>query len=341
MECITKSAVQQAIDTAYPFEKQGFVIWSDDAPDVVADPLLAYFIWGKTVLDVPNKEFYFYNGTSWELIPLVDGALLADGSVPLTKLSLVGSSPYFIVQVNSLGTALIWTSIASAIQNNTIPPAKLLISDNVNSYVLTSIAGVKNFTLISDLVTLITDNTLPTSKLIRGAADALGLYLRTKLDGTDVEWARVDVANLGATAGNNNKSIRRKSDDTGWEYFTPAVSFVPTFIAPVTVYGPLAGASGWTTYNAGGSIPVAAIAALLQITTKGGSAGTSGEIKVNIRKDNTSPVLIGGYNFDNTGDFIISTVQGIFPLTTDKKFDFEVVTVDTSTATIELIGYFA
>lgn len=223
LPCISKSDLQQAIETAYPYPHQGMFIWQPTAPDVVANTELSTFIWGKTVDDVdyvPTGEFYYYNGSSWQEILLIDGSKLANGSVSLTKLDLTGSSPYYIIQVNNLGTALIWTDIINAIQNNTLPSAKLVAPDLVNNYILTCLAGVKAFVDITAFFTNnVPSNVVKVDSLVRAGADALGFYLRTKLDGSAVEWSNVDVANLAAAGYNAGESIKRNAANTGWEAY--------------------------------------------------------------------------------------------------------------------------
>lgn len=224
LTCISAADLLQMIRSAKPYPNQGLVIYSQTAPDVVANPELAFFIWGELDgSDVPTGDFYYYNGTSWELLPIIDGSKLAPHSVGLDKIDLTLASPFYIIQVNANGDALIWTSIISAIQNNTLPVAKLVAPDNTNNYVLTCLLGTRAFRLLSDFVTTdIADNTIPIAKLVRAGADALGLYLRTKIDGSGVEWARIDVANLGAVGSSASQAIRRNAGNTAWEFFTPS-----------------------------------------------------------------------------------------------------------------------
>lgn len=227
LPCITPANVQQAIDTAYPFPNQGFIIWADTAPDTVADPILRNFFWGLTVggvkpINSEDLEVYFFNGTSWELIPLQ----VLPGSIQLTDIDLDGSLPFYIIQVNAGGTALQWISIPNAIQDNTIPPAKLLVQNNVDSFILTSFAGTKAFTEIAAFFAAIADGTIPVSKLTPGAADALRQVLTTNVAGTAVEWTRLDIANIGAIGSAPNQGVRRNAGNTAWEFYTPPVTSV-------------------------------------------------------------------------------------------------------------------
>jgi hypothetical protein len=218
--CLTSSMVQQAIDTAQPYPQQGFIIAGQTPPNVVANAELRYFFWSKTdVNEDPIGEIYYYNGSSWTLFALIDGSLLANGSVTLNKLSLTGSSPYYIIQVNSLGTSLIWTSIVNAIQNNTLPANKMLGVADANNYVLTSISGATAFTLLSTFFSsTVPVNVIPINRLINGGANR---FLRMKADASAPDWLTVDLADILAAGYIAGQSIRRNVGNTGWEGFTP------------------------------------------------------------------------------------------------------------------------
>lgn len=232
LACITPADVQQAIANAKPQTNIGFVIISDNAPDVVAQPELANFIWLRSVMGVPNGEFYYYNGVTWVLLSLIDGATLANNSVSLNKLSLTGSAPYYIIQVNAAGNALQYISIPNAIQNGTIPVNKLVSGGA--AHVLVSLAGANQFVTLASLVNYFAANTLPISTLVRGGVSAHGLFLRTFEDGTTIEWADFDpneqidneelnIQKLKASSlpVGANQSFRRNATNTAWEAYTP------------------------------------------------------------------------------------------------------------------------
>lgn len=210
--CITTAMLLQMIRNAQPYPSQGFIIWSASAPDVVTNPELEDFLWGEISGGNRTQNIYYYNGTSWELIPLE----LLDGSVTLAKLSLAGTTPYYIIQVNAAGTQLVWTSIPSAIQDNTLPAAKLLVTDN-NNRVMTSIAGTKSFQLFADFLNALADNTLPIAKMVRGGAAATKNFLATLADGSAVEWTTLDIANILAAGLTAGQSLRRNAGNTAWE----------------------------------------------------------------------------------------------------------------------------
>ncbi len=234
LSCIDKSDLLQMIRAAKPATGYGFVVMSDSAPDVVTYPELARFIWLKSVADVPNGEFYYYNGTSWALLSLVGGNLIANNSIPLSKISLTGSSPYYILQVNSAGNALVWISVVNAIQNNSIPLSKLVNGTSGNKF-LTSLSGVNAFSDISAIVGYLSDNSLAISKLIRGDPSAHGLFLRTFEDGSVAEWVDFDpneqienqellLSKLAPTGGVSGQAIRLNTGGNAFEFYTPITS---------------------------------------------------------------------------------------------------------------------
>jgi|SRR5579862_1847427 len=211
LPCISVSALLQMIENAQPYPNQGFVIWSDSAPDVVTNPEFADFLWGKTIAGAKTDQLYYYDSTSWQALPFE----ITDGSIPLTALSLIGSSPNYIIQVNSLGTALTWVSILNAIANNTFPTAKLLTPDNTNNYVLTSLLGTPAFTLITALVNQFAANSIALSKLVNGAAN---LFLRMAPDASSAIWTTTDLSDLLAAGALAGQVPRRNAGNTGWEY---------------------------------------------------------------------------------------------------------------------------
>lgn len=279
LPCISPAQAQQAIDTAYPFDKQGFIIWSDTAPDVVADPVLAYFLWGKTTagvkpVDVEDLEISYYNGTSWQLIPFK----ILPGSVKLTDISLVGppaSTANYIIQVNSSNTALIWTSIITAIANGTLPPDKLLVPNNTDTFILSAFAGSPAFTELLTFFAAIVDSVIPVTKLIKGAADPLGFYLRTKIDGTSIEWANVDVANLAASGSVANQAIRRNAGNTAWEYYTPSTANVIILNNGGSLYAVPGSAA--STAIAHGQAAVPSISRVVLVRQGGGDGYSAGD----------------------------------------------------------------
>lgn len=234
LACITKSELLQMIRNATPYTDQGWIIWADAAPDVVTNPELAKFLWGKTVAGVPNKEIYYYDGATWSLLPYADGTLLAPGSVSITALNLTGGNAYDILQINAGGTALAWVTIPNAIQNGTIQPVKIAPIADAANYVLTSLSGTTAWTTLSAMLTALANNSIPLIKLVFGGANT---FLRMNAGATTPEWTTVDVADLLAAGYVAGQSIRRNAGNTGWEGFTPVPnsgltnSFVSSLIA--------------------------------------------------------------------------------------------------------------
>lgn len=233
LDCINKADVQQAITQATPTSQIGFVIVSDTAPDVAATPELARFIWLESAAGVLTGDFYYYDGTSWQLLLAIDGANLAPGSVTPDKLSVAGGLPYEILQINPGGTEFNYIDIISAISVASVPINKL-IGSGAGNFMLVSLSGVNSWATLASIVNYISDNTIPIAKLIKGGTSAHGLFLRTFEDGTIVEWVDFDpneqiddgelvIAKISGVGGNAGQSIRRNPANNGWEWFTGAL----------------------------------------------------------------------------------------------------------------------
>ncbi len=108
----TNAQLDLMLSDSRPNTTIGVTVWSDSAPDVVVYPDLIRCRWGKTSAGVPTGDFYYHNGTTWKLeeATAVDGAKLINASVPITKLSAVGGSPYDLIQVNAAGTGFQFVS---------------------------------------------------------------------------------------------------------------------------------------------------------------------------------------------------------------------------------------
>jgi hypothetical protein len=258
--CLSIAQILQMIRAAKPYPHQGFAIFQKNAPDTVTYPELTYFIWVETADDIsyiPTGKIYYYDGVSaWVDFTKLDGSRILPGTVDLAAIHTLGhTAAYDIIQVNAANTALQFVTVPNAIRTNTVPPDKLLAPDNTNSYVLTCIAGTKAFTLWSAFFVALASNTIPVDKLIRGAADTLGFYLRTKLDGSAIEWANVDVANLAAVGATAGQTIRRNLANTAWE-FIPASSLAIVELTNGGAYWALpAGGAVLAVPHAVGTIP--------------------------------------------------------------------------------------
>lgn len=310
LPCISPVDVQQAIDTAYPYPNQGFILWSDSAPDTVADPILVNFLWGLTIAGVrpisaDQLVLYFYNGSSWEQVPF--GIL--PGSITLDKFNLTGSSPLDILQINSGGTALTWIDLISAITNNTIPPVKLLIPNNSDTFVLTGIAGTKAFTEISAFIALIPANSIPVADLVKGAADPLKKVLTTKVDGSAIEWSALDIANIGAAGSAASQYLRRNAGNTAWEFATPPATTVTALINGGT-YWPVPGSATVQAIPHGlGAIPsIARVVLRCATAVDGFSVGDELELfSVTADIDGTNQNNAFGFVTDSTNITVIAT----------------------------------
>lgn len=217
LPCISKADILQMIRAAKPVTDEGWIHWSATAPNVVANPEMVTFLWGEVIGGVRTSNIYYYDGSSWQLIPLT----ILDGSITLSKISLASSTPYYIIQVNSAGNALVWTSVVNAIQDNTIPPIKLLVPNNTDIFILGANAGTKSFYTAAVFFALLT-NVIPVTALVKAGADPLKKFLSTKADGSLIEWTALDIANIGAAGATGGYYLKRNVGNTAWEFAAPA-----------------------------------------------------------------------------------------------------------------------
>lgn len=127
LTCVTKADLNQGFDTLQPESDIGYVISGQSAPDCVTYPVLAGFLWLE--LDgsnVPTGNLYYYNGTTWVLFGITDGANILDGTITLSKLSLVGANANDLIFVNGTATGFVFNSLLSGIATNTLPVDRLV-----------------------------------------------------------------------------------------------------------------------------------------------------------------------------------------------------------------------
>lgn len=217
LPCISKADILQMIRAAKPVDDEGWIHWSEEAPDVVANPEMATFLWGAVIAGLRTSNIYYYDGSSWQLIPLT----ILDGSITLDKISLTGSTPYYIIQVSSTGTSLVWTSIINAIQDNTLTPIKLAVPNNTGLFILGANTGTKAFYTAQAFFALVS-NLIPVTALIKGAANPLKMFLSTLADGSAVEWSAIDIVNIGAAGASGGYYLKRNAGNTAWEFAAPA-----------------------------------------------------------------------------------------------------------------------
>lgn len=180
----TNTDIDTAIKTAEPEAAYGWIILATAAPNVIASPIYARFIWARVVAGQLNGEFYWYNGTAWEQIVSDDGSRLLPGTVPLDRLLPPGASSSFILRINTGGTAVEAVSAANIFGAGTFPLSKLEApADPAKTYLLMSQTGnrVWQETTEAYIHSLITN--LPPSKLaVPTGKRLLGLI------GSAVDW---------------------------------------------------------------------------------------------------------------------------------------------------------
>lgn len=232
LSCISKSDVLQITRAAKPYatNKIGFIIFSDTTPDVVTNPEQENFIWGETSSGVPTGDFYYYDGATWSLLVVIDGADLANASVTLAKLSLSGASNGMILQVNA-GT-LGWVTVLNAITNGSLTLAKLA-NGTSGDKVFVSIAGVNSFYTLAQLGALFVTNEIPVTGIASGST---GNKVLASIDGVNqfVTTTALLTSYTDDETINKNKldpgiatalqGIRRNSLNNAWEFYNTQAS---------------------------------------------------------------------------------------------------------------------
>lgn len=188
--------MQQAIDTATAGPAVGFIILADNAPDVVATPALARYLWMETASGIATGNAYYYNGSSWSLLVVLSGASIINGSITLNKLTTAGALPYDIIQVNSSATGYVFTQIADAIPAGSLnisllTPAGgstrfLLGQDTLNNIVFYDLATIAGF---------FANGTITLPMIVAPAASTYGYVLFANPDGTR-EWRGIDLSSV-------------------------------------------------------------------------------------------------------------------------------------------------
>jgi len=357
LSCISKSDMLQMIRASKPYatNKIGFIIWAEDAPDVVATPELAYFFWGKLTSGTPTGDIYYYNDTSWSLWTLLDGSKLNNASVTLAKLSSTGASNLDIIQWD--GSAFVFTSVLNAITNGTITLAKLVNGGGAGNFVLMSIAGVNQFYTPTQLAALLPAANITITQLANGGAG--NNYLLMSLNGVNT-WVlganiidyitnnTLGLTKLARIGGAALQSIRINAAANAWEFYTPnyypPLGFEPVYITSVSIVTNVTVTVPWTTVNlatlypAGPSSYRYAIIRLYGIATEDPEPSPN----VNFRKS-VSDVTVNVYSaFSNPED--ASGQNGssdiiFFPLTASKTFDYEITKQFGGGLNISLVGY--
>lgn len=235
--CITRAMLDQLVRAAvfYADGGVGGVIVAENAPNVVTTPGLARFIWLESdAALVPTGDFYYYNGSSWQSLSIVDGEKIQDGSIPIDKLSIVGTDPFDILQINAAGTALEWTQLILAIQNGSLTLDKL-VSPGAGNFLLSSLGAVTQWETIDDIMDLVSTGGIPLTKLeaashltnkyiILSGAGVNSFISPDLLMTTHISDAVIPIAKISGAGGAVAQSIRRNATNTGWEFFTPLVT---------------------------------------------------------------------------------------------------------------------
>lgn len=226
----TNAQLDLMLSDSAPNTTIGVEVLSATAPDVVVYPDLIRARWAK--LDGSgNKtgEFYYHDGTSWqqEEATVIDGENLINASVPITKLSAEGGSPFDFIQVNATGTGFQFVS--------TIALTKLQAS--IDGNVIYNNAGTWTAANLNALVTAFMAS-FPIDVTQLGDRDTPGLadqipYLVAPSSGCNWKYAdqllrdgQVDPKKLTFPSTSAGSRIKVNATYNGFDYDTPGAGGV-------------------------------------------------------------------------------------------------------------------
>lgn len=223
-----------------------------------------------------NEVFGYETGLGWVAVPVSDGtvdtAQIVDGAVTLAKMAVYGTA-FQLIRVNAGATALEAVSPSGLFGVGTLPidrlaPGTGLLQSNGStvSYALltsgqinTALAiGLLNYTAI--------------------AVDAPLRVLRTNAAGTAVEYANpvdllsdntLPITKLSPGTGNALRPIRVNSAGTAFEYYTPIAAATVTVNKSTPAAVPVAGAAVTFTH-ALGAVPTQFFARLICVSPNNG-----------------------------------------------------------------------
>lgn len=213
---ITPARIKQSVTGAYPYTNIGFIQRKDTAPDIVNTPELANFLWVETSGGTPTGTIRYYDGVAWQDILSQDGANILDATITIAKFAVGAADPFDLIQVNSDASGFQFISPASLFGAGTLPITALDVDGNTAGYAIITVGGVATWVALNGtyVINLLSDNTVPINKLIRGTALQ---YLRVNAAGTALEWATLSTGLPTITAGTAGKVVAVNSGETAYE----------------------------------------------------------------------------------------------------------------------------
>jgi hypothetical protein len=178
---ITRSNLLAMIHEAEFAEGVGGVIDATigTLPNVALYPRLASFIASLSESGVRTGKLRVWNGTSW--VPLdfeigsINGNVLIDGTVDLSKLSLSGGAAKYLLRINSAGDGLEYVPLSTVLENGSVPLAAL------------ATAAGQHYLLASDGTGIFTSGTMA-SKLGAGLKALTPVELFTSISADKIAY---------------------------------------------------------------------------------------------------------------------------------------------------------
>lgn len=192
----------------------GGIYWQSSAPDVATYPDLARCIWGKLVGGESNSEFYYWDGSTWQLLFVLDGEDILSGTIEKEALALTDA--YKGLFMNAAGTAWEYKLPQDAFVVNSLPINKLVY-------------GTANQVLLMNGTPVPTWSTIGVANMTSPGAAANVRFLQADVAGA-ISWAAFSPSSF---ANNSIAVAKITAGTTG--YIIGSVGGVTVWGTPDTV----------------------------------------------------------------------------------------------------------
>jgi hypothetical protein len=263
------ASIEQAISLATPNTYRGMVIVSSTTPATSGQPSgypTGWYEWHKRCVwvDPTDLTAYGWDGTTYALLKAsvadntITNDMIQNDTIRVEKLNGTGGAVGNILQIDINGDPA-WTAATGLIGANSLN-INTILSPGTSNYMLTSLAGVKTWTLFDSatIVGLFNTNEFPVDYLARGTALQV---LGTNAGATAVTWgAALDFISNGTISHSKltvvpaNAGLYLKRDGSG-NVIDAALPEIPAITHAVLTIGtlPLGGAQVSTAHTLAGA----------------------------------------------------------------------------------------
>jgi hypothetical protein len=263
------ASIEQAITLATPNTYRGMVIVSSTTPATSGQPSgypTGWYEWHKRCVwvDPTDLTAYGWDGTTYALLKAsvadntITNDMIQNDTIRVEKLNGTGGAVGNILQIDINGDPA-WTAATGLIGANSLN-INTILSPGTSNYMLTSLAGVKTWTLFDSatIVGLFNTNEFPVDYLARGTALQV---LGTNAGATAVTWgAALDFISNGTISHSKltvvpaNAGLYLKRDGSG-NVVDAALPAIPAITHAVLTIGtlPAAGTPTSTAHTLAGA----------------------------------------------------------------------------------------